>query len=128
LELAQQVTSARRRVIGLALATVAGLGIRVFGIMEVMGFCSAENLIVEVAGGLVSTFPFQPIFKELNQPVDQPLLPAYDVQATLVTVLLENLVQTALQISHRLTPEGGFSEILLRPPRPNKLSPRTQAL
>jgi hypothetical protein len=35
-ELAQQVTSARRRVIRLALATVAGLVIRVFGIIEVM--------------------------------------------------------------------------------------------
>jgi hypothetical protein len=62
--------------------------------------------VFEVAGGLVSTFPLQPIFKELNQPVDQPLLPAYDVEATLVAVLLENFVQTALQIGHRLTPEG----------------------
>jgi hypothetical protein len=93
------------------------LGIRVFGIMKVMGFCSAENLIVEVAGRLVSAFPFQPIFKKLNQAVDQPLLPADDVQATFVTVLLENLLQTALQICHRPTPEGGFSEILLWPPK-----------
>src|ERR1700747_2872049 len=40
------------------------------------------DLFVEVAGGLVSTSPFHPIFKDLTQPVDQPLLPAYDVEAT----------------------------------------------
>jgi hypothetical protein len=36
--LAQQVTSARRRVIRLALATVAGFVIRIFGIIEVMAY------------------------------------------------------------------------------------------
>jgi hypothetical protein len=72
------------------LAVVAGLVIRVFGVMEVICLLSLiGNLVIQVAGGPgLTTLPLQPIFKELNQPVDQPLLPAYDVETTLVAVLL----------------------------------------
>jgi hypothetical protein len=71
------------------LAIVAGLVIRVFRVVEVICLLSLMVLVIQIAGGPdVSTFPFQPIFKELNQPVDQPLLPAYDVEAALMAVLL----------------------------------------
>ncbi|HST10950.1 MAG TPA: hypothetical protein VLL05_11280 [Terriglobales bacterium] len=56
----------------------------------------------------------QASLEEFDQPVNQPLLPAYDVETALMTVLLENFTYVALKISHRPPPEG-FSEILLRP-------------
>jgi hypothetical protein len=70
------------------LAIVAGLVIRVLEVVEVICLLSL-TLGIQLAGGSgVSTIPSQPIFKELNQPVDQPLLPAYDVEAALMAVLL----------------------------------------
>jgi hypothetical protein len=66
--------------------------------MEVIGLLSLIcDLVVQFARALcVSTFPAQSIFKELNQAVDQPLLPAYDVEAALVAVLLQNFTYAAL--------------------------------
>jgi hypothetical protein len=80
------------------LAVVAGFVIRVFRVMEVIGLLSLIcDLVVPFAGGLgVSTFPAQSTFKELNQPVDQPLLPANDVEAAFVAVLLQNFTYAAL--------------------------------
>jgi hypothetical protein len=54
-----------------------------------------KSLIVQIAGISVR-LDVQSIFEELNQPVDQPLLPAYDVEPAFVTVLLQHLAQTAL--------------------------------
>jgi hypothetical protein len=83
------------------LAVVAGFVIRVFGIMKVIGLRSL-NLVIQVAGLRLSTLP-QSVFKELNQPVDQPLLPAYDVETALMAVLLKNFTDTAFQVSHHHT-------------------------
>jgi hypothetical protein len=94
------------------LAAVAGLDIRVF---ESLRFICMSLLAVQFPGIIrVSTFPWS-FLKKLDQTVDQALLPANNVQAAFVTVLLENLAQIALQISHRSSPERGFSETLLRP-------------
>jgi hypothetical protein len=88
--LAQQVTSARRRCNSLSLVCsdrrrnprrLVGNGNHLP--------CQFLNLIIEIAGILVA-LDFQSIFEELNQPVDQPLLPADNVEPAFMAVLFQH--------------------------------------
>jgi hypothetical protein len=93
------------------LAAVAGFTISVIGVMKVI---RRWSLIIQFARAFgIAALP-KPGFEEFHQPVNQPLLPAYDVETAFMTVLLENLAYVAFEISHRPPPEG-FSEILLWP-------------
>jgi hypothetical protein len=93
------VTSARRRVIRLALAVVAGMVVFVLWVTEIIS-SAVEKLVVQFARALgIAALP-QSFFEELDQPVDQPLLPADDMEAALMAVLLQNFTDTALQIGH----------------------------
>jgi hypothetical protein len=57
-------------------------------------------LVVQFAGlAFLSTLP-QSVLEELDQAINQTLLPANDVEAALVTMLLQNFADTAFQICH----------------------------
>jgi hypothetical protein len=69
---------------------VTGVVIRfIFLGIEVMVSNPAPSLAVQIARfSRLSTLPAQSFFEKLYQSIDQPLLPADDVEATLVAVLL----------------------------------------
>jgi hypothetical protein len=71
------------------LAAVAGFTISVIGVVKVICLLS---LAVEFARARrVAALP-QAGLEEFDQPINQPLLPAYDMEPAFVTVLLENFV------------------------------------
>jgi hypothetical protein len=68
---------------------VAGFTISVIGVVKVICWLS---LVVEFARARrVAALP-QASLEEFDQPINQPLLPAYDMEPAFVTVLLENFV------------------------------------
>jgi hypothetical protein len=68
---------------------VAGFTISVIGVVKVICLLS---LVVEFARARrVAALP-QASLEEFDQPINQPLLPAYDMEPAFVTVLLENFV------------------------------------
>jgi hypothetical protein len=64
----------------------------IFRGIEVMYALRLNDLVVHLTGRLrIPTFAAQPLFEELNQSINQPFLPADDVKATFVAMLLQNL-------------------------------------
>jgi hypothetical protein len=126
---AHQAPSPRRHLIRVDVPVLIGIIRLAFWEVGFMFTGPAPNLVMLLpAQSWLLSLGFE-FLKELHQPVDQPAPASDDMEAALVLMLFQYLVQAAFQLIHTAPPQLGSSSVDNRElPRPKALRPVFQNL